>query len=81
MEGLVLAVLLLSVLSLAVTVALPVVRRVTLNVLVPETKTALGGKVALMSEEVMAAPSVTVVTIFQLSSTAFTVTLNAVPAV
>src|SRR5262249_23805497 len=52
MVGLVLAVLLPSVRSLVVRVWLPTVLRVTLNVLVPETRAALAGNVALLSEEV-----------------------------
>src|ERR1044071_1131872 len=67
--------------SEAVTVAFPTVRNVMLKVLTPEESVALPGKVALQSEEVMPARSVTVFTTFQLASTALTVTLKAVPAV
>src|ERR1051326_6157313 len=80
-DGLVLALLVPSLLSLAVTVALPAVLSVTLKVLLPATSAALAGKLALASEEVMAAVSVTVLTRFQLASTALTVTLKAKPAV
>ena len=52
-EGLVLLVLVPSVVSVAVTVALPAVFRVTLKVLVPETRLALAGKVAFVSLEVI----------------------------
>src|SRR2546430_5180375 len=79
--GLVLAVLVISVMSLAVSVALPAVLNVTLKVFVPETKAALTGNVALASLEVMPAVSVMLVTRFQLASTALTVTEKAVPAV
>ena len=64
-----------------VSVAVPTVRKVTLNVLVPEESVALAGKVALLSEELMATRSAAVVTRFQFASTALTVTLKAVPAV
>src|SRR5437868_6585353 len=47
-EGLVLELLVLSVMSLAVRVALPAVLRVMLNVLVPLTSAALEGRVALL---------------------------------
>src|SRR5215471_15787887 len=66
--------------SEAVTVELPAVLSVTLNVLLPLTSAALAGKVALASLEVTATVSL-VLTTFQLASTALTVTLNAVPAV
>src|ERR1043166_3046214 len=80
MDGLVLAVLVPSVMSLDVTVAVPAVFKVTLNVFVPETRAAFAGKVAIESLEVM--PTVWfVLTTFQLASTALTVTLKAVPAV
>src|ERR1044071_1922530 len=67
--------------SEAVTVAFPTVRNVMLKVLTPEESVALPGKVALLSEEVIAARSVTVLTTFQFASTALTITLKAVPAV
>src|SRR5262249_5636409 len=68
--GLVLAVLLPSVRSLAVKVWPPTVLSVTLNVLVPETSAALAGKVALPSEELRLTVSPMVLTRFQLASTA-----------
>src|SRR5947207_461588 len=79
--GLVLAVLLPSVMSLAVTVRLPVVFSVTLNVFVPTANAALAGNVAFTSLEVIPAMSVMVLTKFQLASTALTVTVKGVPAV
>src|SRR5439155_3518 len=79
--GLVLAVLVPSVISLAVTVALPAVLSVTLRLLVPLTSAALAGAAALPSLEVMPTVWVTLVTTFQLASTALTVTLKAAPAV
>src|ERR1051326_6705253 len=79
-EGVVLAVLLPSVTSLAVTVALPAVLKVTLKLCVPAAN-ALVDTVPLLSLEVRPTVSVTVLTRFQLASTAFTVTLKAVPAV
>src|SRR6266853_4565958 len=79
MDGLVLAVFVLSVMSLAVTVCEPEVLSVTLTVRVPADNAPLAGKVALESMEVM--PTVCVLlTRFQLASTALTVALNAVPA-
>ena len=80
-DELVLAVLVPSVVSVAVTVALPAVFKVTPKVFVPATKAAFAGKLALLSEEVIATVSVAVFTRFQLASTALTLTLNAVPAV
>jgi len=78
--ALVLAVLVPSVISVAVAVQLPAVFKVTLKVRVPATSAALAGKVALASLEVM--PTVWVLlTKFQLASTALTVTVNGVPAV
>ncbi len=81
MEGLVLAALLPSVASLAVTVALPAVLSVTLKFCVPPTSAAFEGNPALLSEELMATESVALVTAFQLASTPLTVTLKAVPTV
>ena len=81
MAGLVFADLELSVRSLAVSVAVPALFSVTLNVLIPETKPALAGNEVLLSLEVIPTVSFTVVVTFQLSSTALTVTLKAVPAV
>ena len=79
-DGLVLAVFVTSVMSVAVTVRLPAVFSVTLKVCVPDTMAALAGKAALASLDEI--PTVCVLlTTFQFASTAFTVTLNAVPAV
>src|SRR5438034_1434533 len=79
-EGLVPAVLLPSVRSPAVTVLLPAVLKIRLKLCVPATKAALAGSTALASEEASPTMSLTVVTGFQLASTALTVTLNGVPA-
>jgi hypothetical protein len=79
--GLVEAVLDGSDTSEAVRVALPTVLNVTLKVLVPAERVVFAGKVALMSEEVIPAKSETVLTTFQLASTALTVRVKAVPAV
>src|ERR1051325_9809929 len=79
-DGLVLAVLLPSVVSVAVSVRLPAVLSVTLKVFVPATSAALAGIVALASLEVIATVSL-VLTTFQFASTALTVMVNAVPAV
>ena len=81
MEGLVLALFVPSVTSLAVSVALPAVLRVMLNTLVPEMRPLFAGKAALLSLQVMATMSVALVTRFQKVSTALAVTLKAVPAV
>src|SRR5436190_17874880 len=81
MAELVLAVLLPLVRSLAVSVRVPAVLSVTLKVCVPEISALLAGRLALASEEVIPTVSVTVVTAFQLASTALTVTLNGVLAV
>src|SRR5207245_8531087 len=81
MDELVFAVLVPSVLSVAVTVRLPPDLSVTLKVFVPATMAALVGSTALLSEEVIPTLSVAFVIKFQLESTALTVTLNAVPAV
>src|ERR1044071_9673368 len=78
--GLVLAVLVPSVVSLAVTVCEPSVLSVTLNAFVPATSAALAGKVALVSDDVMPTVCVIVLTKFQFASTALAVTLNAVLA-
>src|SRR6266404_3886880 len=80
-EGLVLAVLVGSDTSDAVKVALPAVLNMTLSVLVPVTSAAFAGKPALLFDDATPTVSVTFVTTFQFASTAFTVTLNAVPAV
>src|SRR5436190_1479828 len=81
MDGLVLALLLPSVTSVAVKVREPAVLNVTLRVRVPETKAASAGKVALVSVEAISTVSVTVLTTFQKLSTALTVMLKAVAAV
>ena len=81
MAGLVLEVLVPSVMLVAVTVRAPAVWNVTLKLFVPETRAALAGRIELLSEEVMPAVSVALVTRFQLASTALTVTLKAAPAV
>ena len=73
-DGLVLAVMPVCVVSEAVTVQVPAVLLVTLKVLVPATRAALAGKVALASLEVIATVSL-VLTRFQLASTALTVTV------
>ena len=65
--------------SEAVRVDVPIVRRVTLKVFVPEESAAFAGNVALLSEEESATVSVAVLIMFQLASTALTVTLNALP--
>src|SRR5260370_16626071 len=54
---------------------------VTLGVPVPPTRAASAGRTALVSEELMSTVSVTLVTVFQKVSTAFTVALKAAPAV
>src|SRR5207245_2947091 len=66
--------------SEAVRVRLPAVLRVTLKVCVPALNAALAGMVALLSLEVIPTVSL-VLTRFQFASTAFTVTVKAVPAV
>ena len=81
LEGEVLEVMRGFVLFELVRVALPAVRRVTLKVLAPPTRMALAGKVAFVSLELMPTVSTTLVSRFQLVSTALTVTLNTVPAV
>src|SRR5258706_14621488 len=65
----------------AVSVCAPAVFNVTLKVFVPATSAVLPGNVAIASEDVSATWSVTLVSTFQQSSTALTVTLKAVPAV
>src|SRR5438128_239380 len=81
MEELVLAVLVPSLMSLAVTVRVPDVLRVIPKVPVPLTSGALGGRKALPSDEVIPTLSLTLVIKFQLASTALTVTLKGVAAV
>src|SRR5439155_621789 len=80
-EGLVLAVLVLSVTSEAVKVWAAAVLNVTLSVCVPEIKATPAGKLALASLDVTPTVWVMVLTEFQKASTALTVTLKAVPAV
>src|SRR5437867_10947881 len=80
MAGLVLGVLEGWLTSEAVTEALPAVLSVTLEVFVPATSAALAGKMALVSEELSTTVSAVVLTRFQFTSTALTVTLNGVPA-
>src|SRR5206468_11356219 len=53
----------------------------TLKVFVPETKAELAGKVALVSVEEIPTVSLTLVTRFQLASTALMLMLKGVPAV
>src|SRR5262245_12925816 len=74
--GLVLAVLVPSLTSLAVNVAVPPVCGVTLNIWLPAISGVSSGNIALASEEAMSTVSATVVTVFQFASTALTVTLN-----
>src|ERR1051325_2857243 len=66
--------------SEAVSVRLPAVLSVTLNVLLPDESAAFAGNAAFASDDVM--PTVSLVLIkFQQASTERTVTLNGVPAV
>src|SRR5690242_15943102 len=83
MAGLVKAVLVPSVISVAVKVQPPAVAvlKVTLRVAAPELSGVLAGRVMLEAEDVSAKVSLTELTKFQFASTAFTVTLKAVPAV
>src|SRR6266850_227453 len=81
MAGLVFAALAGWVTSEAVTIWLGAVFKVRLKLLVPAAKAALAGNAALISLELIPTVSVTLVTRFQLASTALTVTLNALPAV
>ena len=69
------------VMSLAITVALPAVFKVTLKDRVPPAKLADAGSAAFASDDVMPAVSVMLVARFQFASTALTVTLNEAPAV
>src|SRR5215471_15518711 len=57
------------------------VRKVTLRVTVPELSAVFGGKSGFGPLEVSPTTSLALVTKFQFASTAFTVTLNAVPAI
>ncbi len=79
-DGLVFAVLVPSVISVAVTVQLPALLKVRAKVLVPADNAALAGLVSFGS--VAVTPTVWVLLArFQLASTALTVTLKALPAV
>lgn len=77
--GLVFAVFVPSEASLAVMVRVPPVFKVTAKVFVPATNAEFPDKVG--SVEVSASVSATVLTRFQFASAAFTVKLNAVPAI
>ena len=81
MAGLVLAALVPSLTSLAVIIWEPAVAKVTLKVWAPASSAASAGRIAFGSDVVMPTVSTTVLIRFQKSSTARTVTLNAVPAV
>src|SRR5947199_10749576 len=83
MAGLVYAVFVPSVMSVPVKVQplAVAVLKVTLKATVPAVSAVLVGRAGLGAEEVRPTVSLTVLTTFQLASTAFTVTLNAVPAV
>ena len=74
-SGLVQAVLVASVTSLAVTVQLPAVLFVRAKTFVPETKAAFAGNTSFASLELMLIVSLALLTKFQFPSTAFTVTL------
>src|SRR5438552_4182934 len=80
-EGLVLLRMFELVRSEVMRVALPAVLSVMLNVLLPLTRAALEGRLALVSEELRPTVSLTLVSTFQLESTALTVALKALPAV
>src|SRR5438093_4839353 len=80
MDGLVLAVMVVWVMLLAVTVALPAVLNVTLRVCEPALNAAFAGNTAFTSLEVIRTVSLVVIK-FQFASTARTVTKKAVPAV
>ena len=67
--------------SVAVNVWLPAVMRVTLKFFVPESRLEAAGWRGLLSVVVIATVLATLVTKFQLASTALTVILKAVPAV
>ena len=79
--GLVLAVLLPSLRSVAARVKLPLVLKRTVRLVVPETSAVLGGSVAVASLEPSPTVSVTVLTRFQKPSTALTVTPKPMPAI
>src|SRR2546426_11073954 len=67
--------------SVAVRVALPTVLRVALKILLPDTRLALAGRLAMLSVAVRPTVCETLLTTFQLASTALTVTLKATPEV
>src|ERR1019366_3032635 len=75
------AVLLPSVISVALTVAEPPVSRVIEKEPAPATRAAFGGSSAFASDEVMPTVSLDETTAFQLASTACTVTVNGAFAV
>src|SRR5258708_7272243 len=77
MDGLMLAILLASVGSLAVIVWVPAAPKVKLKSWEPETSAVFGGSVAMLSLEVIATVSPAELIRFQLASTALTVTLKA----
>jgi hypothetical protein len=79
-DGLVFAVFVPSVMSVAVTVMEPTVFSVTVKAFVPATMAAFAGSAAFASLDVIPTVSV-LLTTFQFASTAFAVTLNDVPAV
>src|SRR5262249_13843269 len=79
--GLVLEVLLPSVRSVAVRVKLPVVLNVTVRFVVPASRSATGGRVAVTSLELRPTVSLSVLTRFQKASTALTVTSKPLPAI
>ena len=81
MAGLVLEGFVPSETLVAVRVKLPVLLKETSGLCVPLASAALGGRVALESLEVIPTVSVTLVTTFQKTSTALTVTLKAVNSV
>src|SRR5439155_1144176 len=77
--GLVLLVLLLSVMSEAVSVCEPAVLKVALKALVPVISAASAGNTALVSVELMSTMSLTVAIRFQNASTALTRLPSAAP--
>lgn len=79
MAGLVLAGLLPSLRSEAVSVAVPVVLRMRLRLWEPATIAELAGSVAARSLELRMTESVTLLTRFQKGSTALTFTAKVVP--
>src|SRR5262245_6046928 len=81
MAGLVLAVLVPSVRSVAVRVKLPVALKETIRLVVPPAMAVAAGKVALASLALRPTVSFSVLTRFQKSSTALTETAKLVPAI